>query len=210
MADDVINGWAQGIGSGGALAVVTCALFLIGVLSGSAGVGGGGLNVPLLMFALKLPIEDAIVLSHGIILGSMVAQNAVNLTRRHPHDADRPLVDFVAPLLLLPAQLAGSAIGLALRTLFPSGLLVTLSVGLLCTVALKVGHKGREMLRHEPAVGDGMRACHDCMLAAAQPARPWSALRTCGGLPWRHVLVLAAFLACFVIDLLLLLSLIHI
>jgi uncharacterized membrane protein YfcA len=179
-------------------------LFVIGVLAGSAGVGGGGLNVPVLIFVLGVPISEAVVLSHIAVLGNIIAQNAVNLPRRHP-TRDAPLIDFTAPLLLLPAQLSGNAIGLSLRTLFPPGGLIVLCTAVLLLISRKVAIKAREMGVHERASRIDTASLRECLLAIPPLApqvsedtrKPWQLQ-----VPWRHLLALSAFLAVFLVDLL--------
>ena len=86
----------------------TALLFLGGVMAGAAGIGGGGLNVPLLILVMGFVMEEAVPLSHVAVFGNSIAQNLVNLRRRHQLAPYRPMVDFDIPLLLLPAQLAGN------------------------------------------------------------------------------------------------------
>jgi len=120
----------------------TVALFVAGVLAGAAGIGGGGLNVPLLMLIQGFYIYEAVPISHVLVFGNSVAQNLVNLQRRHPKDQRRPLVDFDVPLLLLPAQLGGNAVGVILSPVLPSTLLVLLSCAVLVLATSKTLHRG--------------------------------------------------------------------
>ena len=113
----------------------TFVIFLGGVLAGMSGIGGGGLNVPLLMLVMNFDVwEEAVPLSHMIVFGNAVAQNSVNLRRRHPLLAKRPLVDFAVPILLLPAQLGGNSLGVLLGPSFP-GTIMTILASLLLTLA---------------------------------------------------------------------------
>lgn len=94
--------------------LLSAALFAAGTLAGAAGIGGGGVNVPALLLLGGFAIEEAVPVSHLIVLGNALAQNAVNLPRSHPSGRG-PLVDFGVPLLLLPPQLSGDVLGLRLR-----------------------------------------------------------------------------------------------
>lgn len=127
----------------------TALLFLAGVLAGASGIGGGGLNVPLLMLVQGFIIEEAVPLSHVMVFGNAVAQNLVNLQRRHPKDARRPLVDFDIPLLLLPMQLGGNAVGVTLSPVLPSTVLVLLSCAVLLLAAAKTLHRAFKDFKQE-------------------------------------------------------------
>ena len=113
----------------------TFVIFLGGVLAGMSGIGGGGLNVPLLMLIMNFEVwEEAVPLSHMIVFGNAIAQNIVNLQRKHPLMPNRPLVDFSAPLLLLPAQLGGNSLGVLIGPSFP-GTIMTILASILLTLA---------------------------------------------------------------------------
>jgi hypothetical protein len=127
----------------------TALLFLAGVLAGASGIGGGGLNVPLLMLVQGFIIEEAVPISHVMVLGNSIAQNVVNLQRRHPKDTRRPLVDFDIPLLLLPMQLGGNALGVILSPVLPGTVLVLLSCAVLLLAAAKTLHRAVKDFRQE-------------------------------------------------------------
>lgn len=127
----------------------TALLFLAGVLAGASGIGGGGLNVPLLMLVQGFIIEEAVPLSHVMVLGNSIAQNLVNLQRRHPRDARRPLVDFDIPVLLLPMQLGGNALGVILSPVLPSTVLILLSCAVLVLAAAKTLHRAVKDFQQE-------------------------------------------------------------
>jgi uncharacterized membrane protein YfcA len=113
----------------------TVAIFFGGVLAGMSGIGGGGLNVPLLMLVMNFDVwEEAVPLSHIMVFGNAIAQNAVNLRRHHPLQPGRPLVDFAVPILLLPAQLGGNSLGVLVGPSFP-GTIMTLLASILLTLA---------------------------------------------------------------------------
>ena len=113
----------------------TVAIFFGGVLAGMSGIGGGGLNVPLLMLVMNFDVwEEAVPLSHIMVFGNAIAQNAVNLRRHHPLQPGRPLVDFAVPIMLLPAQLGGNSLGVLVGPSFP-GTIMTALASILLTLA---------------------------------------------------------------------------
>uniref|UniRef100_A0A7S0PXU7 Uncharacterized protein n=1 Tax=Coccolithus braarudii TaxID=221442 RepID=A0A7S0PXU7_9EUKA len=130
-------------------AVGIVVLFMGGILAGASGIGGGGLNVPLMLLIMNFLFEEAIPLSHIMVLGNAVAQNLVNGFRRHPLAPHRPMIDFDVPLLLLPMQLGGNALGVLLFPVFPSGLLLTLAVVILTVAAVKTIHRGIKDFKQE-------------------------------------------------------------
>merc|ERR1711938_319114 len=96
-------------------------------------------------------IEEAVPISHVMVFGNAVAQKIVNLPRRHPADPSRPVVDFDAPLLLLPMMLGGNALGVVLSPVLPAPLLVLLSCVVLALAAAKTwAHAARDFARERP------------------------------------------------------------
>jgi len=190
----------------GPVVITGLGCFGVAVLAGSAGVGGGGLYVPLLMLTLQMEMGDAVVLSHVVVFGSVAAQVLVNLPRRHK---TMPLIDYVAPVLLLPAQLSGSALGLCLRTLFPRAVLVCVCVVILTLLSRKMVSTAIAMhtveKREKHVGGSGL---HECLLTQPPggPDAETADRLDCRGrlaqLPWASLVFLAAFLGTFLLCLL--------
>ena len=101
-------------------ALMSVTLALCQVLAGASGIGGGGLNVPVLMLTSDFLVEEAAPLSNIMVLGNAIAQNLVNARRRHPLSAYRLAIDLEVPLLLLPPQLVGNAFGVMLQPILPA------------------------------------------------------------------------------------------
>ena len=129
--------------------VGTVLLFITGILAGASGIGGGGLNVPLLMIVQGFIIEEAVPLSHMMVLGNAVAQNIINLQRSHPKEPRRPMVDFDVPLLLLPVQLGGNALGVIFEQVVPKSLLLVLACCVLLLAATKTLVRGVKDFKQE-------------------------------------------------------------
>jgi len=98
---------------------VFIAMFLIAVCAGAAGIGGGGLNVPILMMLNSFGIKEAVPLSHTAVMGNALAQLLVNAPQRHPNAPDRPLIHYELAILALPAQLGGNSLGVVVGRIFP-------------------------------------------------------------------------------------------
>ena len=69
--------------------VGTTGAFLACAIAAGAGLGGGGLLVPLYMIVLQLDPHDAVPLSKATIFGNAIANFLVNIKKRHPLVADR-------------------------------------------------------------------------------------------------------------------------
>eukprot|EP00929_Paragymnodinium_shiwhaense_P056295 TRINITY_DN2817_c0_g1_i1.p1 TRINITY_DN2817_c0_g1~~TRINITY_DN2817_c0_g1_i1.p1 ORF type:complete len:404 (-),score=57.64 TRINITY_DN2817_c0_g1_i1:94-1305(-) len=82
---------------GGAGADVGSALvfFIISGLALSAGIGGGGLYVPLLMVFLNFNVQEATGLSQALLAGGSATALVYNLRQRHPTGL-RPMVDYAS------------------------------------------------------------------------------------------------------------------
>ncbi len=80
-------------------------LFIASILSSSAGIGGGSINVAILLVIGHLPLETSIILSFCALCGNLISQVAINTFKSHPYNSARPLIYWELILVLLPAQL---------------------------------------------------------------------------------------------------------
>eukprot|EP00698_Gefionella_okellyi_P022523 TRINITY_DN7483_c0_g1_i1.p1 TRINITY_DN7483_c0_g1~~TRINITY_DN7483_c0_g1_i1.p1 ORF type:complete len:458 (+),score=98.78 TRINITY_DN7483_c0_g1_i1:80-1453(+) len=115
--------------------------------SAGSGLGGGGLMVPLYTLLLHSP-RVAIPLSKACIFGASVANVVVNARKRHPR-ADRPLIDWDVALMLEPATLGGTVIGVLFNRMFPSWLITMLLLLLLSYTTYKTMTKGVTLWKKE-------------------------------------------------------------
>jgi uncharacterized membrane protein YfcA len=123
-------------------------IFFGGMLAAGAGVGGGGLFVPILILILEFTTKTAIPLSNTLILGSSIVNWLQIGMKRHP-TANRPLIDYKLALLLQPLSVAGTIIGFLLNTVFPSWLILVLLVITLIITSVLTTRKGLNMRRKE-------------------------------------------------------------
>lgn len=124
-------------------------LYLSCCLSSSGGIGGGGLNLPILLVIFQFKYSTAVVLSLCTVLGNYIAQFLLNCNQRHPDEAKRPLIYFDAALILLPAQLGGSNIGVLIAALLPTTIILIVAMFLLLVVAVKMILKGIKIWKKE-------------------------------------------------------------
>eukprot|EP00927_Polykrikos_kofoidii_P027190 TRINITY_DN24016_c0_g2_i1.p1 TRINITY_DN24016_c0_g2~~TRINITY_DN24016_c0_g2_i1.p1 ORF type:complete len:411 (+),score=51.02 TRINITY_DN24016_c0_g2_i1:65-1297(+) len=113
------------------------AAFCIAGISLAAGVGGGGLYVPLLMIVLSLDIGTATALSQSMLLGGAVAALVYNVRQTHPNSVARPLIDFELACLLGASLMGGARIGTLLHAGMPPVVLLSLLVVVLFDASRK-------------------------------------------------------------------------
>eukprot|EP00658_Telonema_sp_P-2_P047394 TRINITY_DN36054_c0_g1_i4.p1 TRINITY_DN36054_c0_g1~~TRINITY_DN36054_c0_g1_i4.p1 ORF type:complete len:483 (+),score=93.47 TRINITY_DN36054_c0_g1_i4:130-1578(+) len=131
--------------------LVATMAFVLGVfIAACAGIGGGGLNVPFFILLFGFMIKEATPLSHSAVMANSAAQFIINWPTRHTQ-TDQPVTDYIAPLVLLPAQLAGNNLGVLLSPVIPADALYIMSIGLLLAVTAKVGLKAVKTLQGERA-----------------------------------------------------------
>jgi uncharacterized membrane protein YfcA len=130
------------------LAIVTCGIAVV------AGVGGGGILVPMFVALLGLYMSDAVALSQATIAGQSCF-NLVFILRRHhpdfsgPHEATRPVINYEYLSLLLPISLIGTMYGALLGKVIPDWLRVVLLMGLLGVLSVRVVKKAITQYRRE-------------------------------------------------------------
>ena len=117
-------------------------LFLACALCAAAGVGGGGIIVPILNQVFFVSYKQSTVLSSCTLVGNYISQVMVNWPKSHPSNESRPLIYWDIVLVLLPCQLAGSFIGTILNTILPEYILYMVALCVLlfaATYAIKKG-----------------------------------------------------------------------
>jgi uncharacterized membrane protein YfcA len=126
----------------------TVTTFIAGVVSSGGGIGGGGLYIPLLTSAGQFVAHLAVPISMAMICGASLMTFFIQARERHP-TADRPLIDYDVCMLLEPATLAGTVIGVFLNVMFPGWLILILVLILLTITTYRMFKKGIETWRKE-------------------------------------------------------------
>ena len=109
-------------------------LFVASILSSSAGLGGGTLNVPILINLLGFNYHEATILSLCTIMGNYTLQVLVNLDRPHPLALEssiryiKPLIFWEAVLIMSPAEVGGSNLGVILSSIVPPTVLYIIAL----------------------------------------------------------------------------------
>jgi len=107
----------------------------------AAGIGGGGLLVPLYGLVLGVGTKRAIPISKATIFG-VACGNVFFIARRKHPNANRPLIDYATVVLMQPGELMGVIIGVLLNRFLPDVIIVVLFVVVLSFNAYKTLKKG--------------------------------------------------------------------
>jgi len=124
---------------------------LCAALAMSAGIGGGGLFVPLLILVLHKSVSMATSMSQCLIAGAALAGLIYNLDQRHP-SRDRPLIDVSLVLFLAPLQMAGALFGNVLNRILPPLTLIIVMVIVLSISDAKTIRKGWQLWQKESSL----------------------------------------------------------
>ena len=113
-----------------------------------AGIGGGGIIVPLLMVFYKLDTKSAIAASGFTILTGSLCRYMITINERHP-DKDATCIEYGLANVMLPTVLIGSITGVIFNLMLPSLVLQILLTALLLFLAVQSGFKARSIYKKE-------------------------------------------------------------
>jgi uncharacterized membrane protein YfcA len=77
-------------------------------LSIIAGIGGGGVSIPIMIAMFKFTTKPAIAISNFSILLTTFANFGLNFRERHPEKANVVLIDYDLVAIMMPTTLAGA------------------------------------------------------------------------------------------------------
>lgn len=123
--------------------------FVIAGISLAAGVGGGGLYVPLLMGVLSFDTHDATALSPFMLCGGAIAAFAYNFNQTNPRNPDEPLIDFQLACLIAAGLVSGAQLGTIAHDIAPPALLVIVLVAVLADAAQKGVNSAKKISANE-------------------------------------------------------------
>lgn len=125
------------------LAIVTVLVIGLGSLAAGAGIGGGGLFVPLFAFVLGVGAKAAVPMSKATILGGALGNMMSLAFARHPDpDKNRPLIDYEASTFMQSGELLGVVFGVLLNLILPEIMIIVFLAVLLSFNAYKTLQKG--------------------------------------------------------------------
>ena len=131
-----------------ALASVLC--FIVTMLAVAAGIGGGGLLVPIYAYILGLGPQLAVPVSKATIFGVAVGNVFFISRERHP-TANRPLIDYGTAVFMQGGELLGVVIGVLFNLLLSELMVIILLVLVLGLNAYKTLKKGLQKWKAETA-----------------------------------------------------------
>ena len=126
-------------------------LFFSCAISAAGGVGGGGINVPVLLLIFGYSLDTSIALSLCVVLGNAFAQSLLNIRKTHPKRLDKPLIYWDLVNVLLPAQMGGSNIGTIFAAMVPDSVTYVLALVLLLFASAITMQKGMHKYQDEQA-----------------------------------------------------------
>jgi uncharacterized membrane protein YfcA len=137
-----VSSFTSRFGWGTVLAMIGgCFVCSIGVI---AGVGGGGILVPMFCGFLSIPMQSAVGLSQSTICGQSTLNMYISMQQKYPDASwDRPLINYQYLSLLLPLGLLGTLVGGILSKLCPDVLRLVLLFVLLSAVLYRTVQKMR-------------------------------------------------------------------
>lgn len=130
------------------LVVSTVLVLVLGSLAAGAGIGGGGLFVPIYMVLLGAGPKGAVPLSKATILGGAIG-NFVSISRQRHPKADRPMIDYEASTFMQSGELLGVVFGVLLNNLLPAVVIVVFLVLILSYNSLRTINKGIRIRKKE-------------------------------------------------------------
>ncbi|OHT02082.1 hypothetical protein TRFO_07265 [Tritrichomonas foetus] len=126
--------------------------FFAGVFVSGAGIGGGGLFVPIMMLIVGFPGEYCIPTSKALIFGGSLAVTLFNLNKKHPY-YDRPLINYNVASIIEPISWLGTILGVIFNSVIPDWLLYLIQFILLAYTAWATFKKGLKDMRKAKELG---------------------------------------------------------
>lgn len=121
---------------------------LIMMLSNVAGIGGGGVAIPLAQLFFYLDLKSAIAVSSFSIMISTLARFFWNFNERHP-EKDVTSIDYGLTNVMMPLTMVGSLIGSYILIAFPELIITIILTVLLFVLTIESGRKFVDIYRKE-------------------------------------------------------------
>eukprot|EP00397_Hematodinium_sp_SG-2012_P039745 GEMP01043440.1.p1 GENE.GEMP01043440.1~~GEMP01043440.1.p1 ORF type:complete len:525 (+),score=101.45 GEMP01043440.1:214-1788(+) len=176
----------------------TILITVTAMLCAVAGMGGGGVYVPLMLLLLGLSTKEAVPLSQVMILGGSLVNIFMFAGDRHPKFPNRPRIDYEVVMLLNPALACGVTLGVICHVIAPGWLIVSM---LLLALALAFHNTLRKGVCAWKKETEAMRVAgttdmlHDASYAEPEPV-------VCSAyMEWLHPLSAATVKHCALISL---------
>lgn len=119
---------------------LVCSFFLM-VLSNAAGIGGGGLLIPLTIVFFGWDSKSATVMASFFNSIAAFLRFVINYKKRHPDTENKTLIDYDLVVILLPLGIFGTMIGVIFHSVLPDFLIEILFTLFLLYVTYSVLRK---------------------------------------------------------------------
>ena len=92
---------------------------IVKAISNIAGIGGGGVSVPIIMGMFFFNTKQAVAISSFAIFITSIASFLLNFKKKHPEKPNVVVIDYPIVTIMMPLVLAGSQVGGLILVLFP-------------------------------------------------------------------------------------------
>jgi uncharacterized membrane protein YfcA len=126
----------------------TVVVTILVTLSVMAGIGGGGVIVPLMMIFFTMDTKRAVSISGVTILAGSIMRYIYTFKDKHPLK-DATCVDYGISNIMLPTVLMGSILGVFFNVIFPSIILNFCLSALLLILTVQSSFKASTIYKKE-------------------------------------------------------------
>ena len=123
-------------------------LSVVIAIANAGGCGGGGLVTPINIIFFQFETKAAIALTNFAIFMGGITRYLSQIKQRHP-EKDAVCIDYSIASVMLPAALLGALVGVELKVLFPSSVILLLLTLLLVYLSYNTIAKGIEIRKKE-------------------------------------------------------------
>jgi uncharacterized membrane protein YfcA len=123
-------------------------LSILMMLCTVAGIGGGGITVPLLEVFFTFEFKEATAISGISILICSIARYIYNFKQKHP-EKNAVAIDYGLAIVMLPTVMMGSFIGVIMNAAMPDLILQICLTLLLAFLTVQSAFKARDIFRKE-------------------------------------------------------------
>ena len=118
------------------------------VFGNAAGVGGGGIIMPILLLIFSFKMLEASSLSNFMIFLGFIVRYAYNVSSRHP-TRNKPLVDYDLVFIMLPGSLFGTKFGIIINDSLPHPVLLIILAIILMYVSITMFMRGWKLSKDD-------------------------------------------------------------
>ena len=121
----------------------------IKALSNIAGIGGGGVSIPIIMAMFYFTSKPAIAISSFAIFVTTLVRFVTNFKERHPDKDNVVIIDYDLVSIMMPTTLAGAQIGALVLVVTPDLFIQILLTVVLALLTVQSGCKAVEITKKE-------------------------------------------------------------